>query len=282
MASPPGTTTVAAAQFAAGRDVTENLDRIDALVGRAAASAARLVALPEASMYAWDAPADELAAAARASAADFTAGIEEIARRHAVMLVAGAFAADDDDPRPYNRLLVVGPDGPRASYDKVHLYDAFDYRESDRVRPGPVHADGSELVTVDVGGVTMGLLNCYDLRFPEQARALVERGADLLVVSSAWVNGPRKELHWELLLRARAVENTCYVLAASQPPPTSTGLSMAVDPMGLVMATCTEDEGIVSADLSPQRLHEVRRIVPCLANRRYPVQHAASATASGQ
>lgn len=264
------TTTVAAAQFAAGRDVDNNLLRIESLVARAAASAARLVVLPEASMYAWDASAQELASAASALETTFREGLTKIARRHGVVLVAGAFALGEGDSRPYNRLLVVGRDGSDATYDKVHLYDAFDYRESERVRPGPVCPDGSELVTIDVDGFTVGLLNCYDLRFPEQARRLVERGADLLVVSSAWVAGPRKELHWELLLRARAVENTCYVLASSQPPPTSVGLSMAVDPMGLVMNTCVEDEGVITASLSSQHLNEVRRVVPCLANRRYP------------
>ena len=261
------TLTVAAAQFTAGTNVEKNLARIADLVAEAAAKDAALVVLPEASMYAWDAP--DLATAARASEADFVAGIVELAKQHALVIVAGLFAQAPDDDRPYNRLLVADPGGVRATYDKVHLYDAFSYAESDRITPGPTHADASELVTIEVGGFTVGLLNCYDLRFPEMARALVDRGADVLAVSSAWVAGPHKEMHWELLLRARAVENTCYVLASCQPPPASTGLSMAVDPMGLVMGTCARAEGLVVTDLSQSHLSEVRRVLPCLDNRRY-------------
>ena len=126
------------------------------------------------------------------------------------------------------RAAVQHPAGPRrasADYRKIHLYDSFGYRESDRLAPGP-----SSRSLVDVGGFRVGLMTCYDLRFPELARALVDRGAEVLVVPAAWVAGPRKVDHWRTLLRARAIENTVFVVAAGQPGPRYTGHSMVVGP----------------------------------------------------
>jgi len=270
--------TAAVGQFAAGTDVTENLRRIEELARSAAAAGAELVVFPEASMYAWDAPAEELATAARDHGKRFLDGVRDIAARARVSLLAGGYA-DSDGDLPYNRLVVVTPDGRVAgSYDKVHLYDAFAWRESGKVTPAETHPDLSELCTVPVGDFTLGLLNCYDLRFPEMARALVDRGADVLVVSAAWVAGPRKELHWEVLLRARAIENTCYVLAACQPPPRSVGMSMIIDPLGAVAASCVAHEGVALHRLDPGHLADVRDILPALRHRRYRVTAAAAST----
>ena len=270
--------TVAVGQFAAGVDVAENLRRIDVLTRSAVRAGAELVVFPEASMYAWDAPVEDLAAAVRDHGARFLDGIREIAARTETTLVVGGFA-DSGTALPYNRLVVVGPGGRViGSYDKVHLYDAFAWRESDKVTPGQPQPDLSELCTVPVGDFTLGLLNCYDLRFPEMARALVDRGADVLVVSAAWVAGPRKELHWEVLLRARAIENTSYVLAACQPPPRSVGMSMIVDPLGAIAAGCVANEGVAVHRLDPGHLADVRDILPALTHRRYRV---TAAVASG-
>ena len=122
-------------------------------------------------------------------------------------------------------------DGLRASYRKIHLYDSFGYQESARLVAGPV-----EPVLVDVDGFRVGLMTCYDLRFPELARELVSRGAELLVVPAAWVAGPLKVDHWRTLARARAIENTVFVAAVGQPGPRYTGHSMVVGPAGEVVA----------------------------------------------
>ncbi|MGY1640224.1 carbon-nitrogen hydrolase family protein [Geodermatophilus sp. SYSU D00703] len=263
--------TVAVAQFLAGPDAEKNLRRVEELTAEAAAQGADLVVFPEASMYAWDVPAPELVEAAQRDVAAFTAGLGAAAARHAVTLVAGVFAPRPG-AQPFNRMVVVGADGrPQGSYDKLHLYDAFAWRESEKVSAGSLTPDGTELCVVPIGEFTIGLLNCYDLRFPEMARALVDRGADVLVVSSAWVAGPHKEMHWETLLRARAIENTCYVLASNQPPPASVGLSTVIDPFGLVAATCPTREGIAVHSLDPAHLRDVRQTVPSLAHRRYRV-----------
>lgn len=261
----------AVAQFAAVPDAEQNLRVVEKLTARAADQGAELVVFPEASMHAWDVPAGELAAAAERDAGRFVDGLSALAARTGVELVAGVYAPEPGQ-RPRNRMVVVGADGAlRTSYDKVHLYDAFSFRESDAVSAAPTTPDMSELRTVGVRGFTLGLLNCYDLRFPEQARALVDRGADVLVVSSAWVAGPHKEMHWELLLRARAVENTAYVLASDQPPPASAGLSMVVDPLGLVAATCLRAEDVAVHTLDPDHLRQVRATLPSLQHRRYRV-----------
>lgn len=161
----PGVLTVAVAQFLSGTDVEKNLVRVAELTASAADQGARLVVFPEASMYAWDVTAADLAEAAASSAATFLEGLAATAVRHGVTLVVGMFEPNRGS-QPYNRMVVVDPDGNvRGSYDKVHLYDAFSWRESDKVSAGSTHADGSELCVVPVEGFTIGLLNCYDLRF---------------------------------------------------------------------------------------------------------------------
>lgn len=272
--SRPGESLVGAvAQFSAGEDVAENLRRMEELTATAAEQGATLVVFPEASMFAWNASAEELKAAA-SRGEEFIAGVAKIALRAEVTVIAGMFF-DAGETRPRNRLIVVGPDGSvRATYDKVHLFDAFSWRESDKVTPAEVRDDLSELCTVEVGGFTLGLLNCYDLRFPEMARALVERGADVLTVSAAWVAGPYKEMHWDVLLRARAIENTCYVLGSSQPPPLSAGLSTIVDPLGVNAATCVAGEGVAVHRLDRRHLRHVRETVPSIRHRRYRITAA--------
>lgn len=269
----PGEALVCAvAQFSAGSDMGENVLRIGELVDAAAKQGARLVVFPEASMFAWDATAEELRAAAEWGT-EFIERVGEFAERAQMYVIAGVFVeVEVEDARPRNRLVVMGPDGTlRTSYDKVHLFDAFSWRESDKVSPADTHDDFSELCTVDIDGFTVGLLNCYDLRFPEMARALVERGAEVLAVSAAWVAGPLKEMHWDVLLRARAIENTCYVLGASQPPPASAGLSTILDPMGVSAATCVGLEGLALHRLEGAHLRHVRETVPSLVHRRYRI-----------
>ncbi|MGB0099403.1 MAG: nitrilase-related carbon-nitrogen hydrolase, partial [Nocardioides sp.] len=146
-----------------------------------------------------------------------------------------------------------------------HLYDSFGYRESDRLTAGPT---GSAWPVVDVGGFRIGLMTCYDLRFPEMARALVDAGAEVLVVPAAWVAGPRKVDHWRTLVRARAIENTVFVLAAGQSGPRYSGHSLVVDPLGDVLAEAGENDEVLGAELTRERLEESRRTNPSLANRR--------------
>jgi predicted amidohydrolase len=153
--------------------------------------------------------------------------------------------------------------GAHADYRKIHLYDSFGYRESDVLAPGPW-----EPLTVEIGGTTVGVMTCYDLRFPELARALVDRGAEVLVIPAAWVAGPRKVDHWTTLLRARAIENTVFVVGVGQPGPRYTGHSMVVGPLGDVLVEAGEEAATLRAVLDLASVAEARRTNPSLANRR--------------
>jgi deaminated glutathione amidase len=158
---------------------------------------------------------------------------------------------------------VVVRGAAHVDYRKIHLYDSFGYRESDVLEAGPI-----EPATFDLCGTVVGLITCYDLRFPELARRLVDSGAEVLLVPAAWVAGPRKVDHWTTLLRARAIENTVYVVGVGQPPPRYTGHSMVIDPLGDVLAEGGEESEILTVDIDPTRVAEARRTNPSLANRR--------------
>jgi predicted amidohydrolase len=250
-------------QFSARTDKAANRAASAGLVASAADQGAEVVVLPEAAMYDFGPRGHSLADAAEKVDGEFVTWLSDLAARHHMMAVAGMFEVSDDPERPYSTLVVVDADGLRASYRKTYLYDSFGSRESDRLSPGP-----GTPVLVPIGGMRLGLLNCYDLRFPEFARSLVVAGADVLLVSAAWVRGPLKEDHWQTLLRARAIENTVYVAAAAQCGDFYCGRSAIIDPMGVVASSLGEQTGVTAADVDVERRDEVRRINPSLVNRR--------------
>ncbi|SEF14234.1 carbon-nitrogen hydrolase family protein [Jiangella alba] len=252
---------VALVQLAAGTDVAENTAAIRRLTDGVEAD---LVVLPEAVMHDFGDPALPLGPVAQPLDGPFVATLAAVARSSGAVVVGGMFERSEDPDRPYNTLVAVGTDGAvLATYRKAHLYDSFGYRESDRLRAGDAVP---AVVTVD--GVRLGLLTCYDLRFPEQGRALVDAGADVFVVPAAWVRGPLKEDHWQTLLRARAIENTVYVAAAAQTGRAYCGLSQLVDPLGVVVAALGDEEGRLAASLDPARLAAARERNPALRHRR--------------
>lgn len=254
---------IALLQFAAGLDVDENAATIARLAGRA--TDADLVVAPEAAMHDFGAATTPLGPVAQPLDGPFVSALAAVAHQQRATVVAGMFERSDDPERPYNTVVVIGPDGTlAAAYRKIHLYDSFGYRESDRLLAGPVQP-----TTIDLGGLRLGLLTCYDLRFPEHARALVDAGATALVVPAAWVRGPLKEDHWTTLLRARAIESTAYVAAAAQCGPTYSARSMLVDPMGVTVAALGEAEGVVAGELDPARVADVRERNPALRHRRF-------------
>lgn len=271
---------VAVAQFAAIADVTSNISSLEFFAEAAAREGAEVVVFPEASMYSFNASAADIANCARRDGEHFEAAIRGLAARLGLVIVAGMYA-DSGGPLARNVFIVAGPDGKRlGSYEKLHLYDAFHNRESEKSVRAPLLDDFAEACIFEYGGLRFGLMAAYDLRFPEMARVLIDRGANVLLVGADWVSGPLKELHWETLLRARAIENTCFVAASCQSPPLSVGMSMIVDPNGLPMATVAGDSGVAVARLSEARLRSVREALPCLEHRRYRVgqrDEAASA-----
>ncbi|MFE6971670.1 carbon-nitrogen hydrolase family protein [Isoptericola sp. NPDC057653] len=172
-------------------------------------------------------------------------------------------------PRASNTVVAVDATGALVgAYRKVHLYDAFGSRESDRLEPGP--ADVPPLV-IRLGDLTFGVVTCYDLRFPESARRLVDAGADVIVVPAAWVDGPLKADHWRTLLRARAIENTAVVIGVGMAGAGLVGRSLLAGPDGVVGLELDETPQVRTVDLDPEPLAQVRRQNPSLANRRYLV-----------
>lgn len=196
--------------------------------------------------------------------------LRERAARTGVAVIAGTLLpSEHDERRAVNAVVAVDGSGIVAGvYRKVHLYDAFGSRESDRLEPGPPDAPAMVLT---VAGMTFGVLTCYDLRFPESARRLVDAGADVLVVPAAWADGPLKAMHWRALAVARAIENTAVVVAVGQAGTGVVGRSLVVGPDGAVGLELDEQPAIRTVDLDPVRLAEVRRANPSLANRRYAV-----------
>ncbi|HSE10422.1 MAG TPA: carbon-nitrogen hydrolase family protein [Nocardioidaceae bacterium] len=255
---------VTVVQLAASLDPAENRESLGVLDEICGGSPKQdLVVFPEVMMRDFGKPGSDISEFAEDLDGPFVKRLTELAGRHEVTLVAGMFERSPDPGRPYNTLVVVDGTGPRAAYRKIHLYDSFGYKESERLLAGDI-----EPVVVEIGGLQVGLMTCYDLRFPELARALVDLGAELLVVPAAWVAGPGKVDHWRTLLKARAIENTVYVAAAAQPGPRYSGHSMIVSPRGEVLEADDSDR-VVGSRVERGYLDEVRAENPSLANRRF-------------
>jgi len=269
---------VACVQMNTRGDVAANVGVATALVEKAAAAGARLVALPE--TWAYKGHREGIHASAEAVDGPSNAALAQLAARLGIFVLAGSIYEPSPEPgRVFNTSALFGPHGDLlAAYRKIHLFDVTAgtkvYSESDDVTPG------ADLVTaeIDVGSsdpaatVTLGLTICYDLRFPELYRSLALRGAQLLCVPSAFT-AYTGAAHWEVLLRARAVENGCFVIAPGQvgehlPGRACFGHSMIVDPWGAVLAEVQDGIGFCIADLDLGRLAEVRAQIPSLQNRR--------------
>lgn len=266
VADPP--LVVAVAQFAPIDDVEVNLGAIRDLATAAASRGAELVVFPEYSSFFEPVIGSASLAAADTVDGRFVGGLEAIAQELGVHLVAGMIERTDDPTRVSNTLVALDQHGAlTATYRKLHLYDAFGQRESDSVRAGSIE----EPQTFAVGGLIVGLQTCYDLRFPEVTRRIIDAGAQLVLVPSEWVRGHLKEYHWRTLLTARAIENTVYLAAADHAPPIGVGNSMIVDPMGVEIATLGDETGVAVAWLSRERLESVRATNPALSLRRFAV-----------
>ncbi|EIQ80283.1 hydrolase family protein [Shigella flexneri 1235-66] len=166
--------------------------------------------------------------------------------------------------RALNMLVALRAGRVVAHYAKLHLYDAFSIQESRNVDAGEAVAP-----LLDVGGLKVGLMTCYDLRFPELALALALQGAEILVLPAAWVRGSLKEYHWATLLAARALDATCYVIAAGECGNKNIGQSRVIDPFGVTIAAAAETPALIMTEVSAERVRQVRAQLPVLRNRRF-------------
>ncbi|MFJ5677825.1 carbon-nitrogen hydrolase family protein [Streptomyces sp. NPDC093097] len=261
---------IALCQMTSSTEPKENLAQVADLVRRAAAEGARLAVLPEAAMVRFGVPLGPVAEPLDGPWAD---GVRTVAQETGITVVAGMFTPAPDG-RVANTLLATGPGG-EESYDKIHLYDAFGFRESDTVAPG------ERVVTLDVDGVRVGLATCYDLRFPELFRAHADAGATLSVLPASWGAGPGKRAQWDLLVRARALDATVWLAAVGQAAPepdadpdlptkapTGVGHSALIGPDGTVRARLGGAPGLLLGEVDPAEAERVRRAVAVLDNRR--------------
>jgi predicted amidohydrolase len=260
----------AAVQLNSQEDKKRNLEAAGRLVAEAAADGAELVCLPEK----WNLLADSTTLEAGAEPLDGPSldAARGWSRDLGIHLVAGSIAERvEGHDRLFNTSLLIGPDGEDlASYRKIHMFDVevggVTYRESES------EEGGEEIVSAEIGDLQLGLTVCYDLRFPELYRILAVRGARLITVPSAFTAATGRD-HWEVLLRARAIENQAFVVAANQfgPAPPhyeSYGRSAIVDPWGVILAMAPDEECFVAADLDLEAQQRVRDRLPSLANRR--------------
>src|SRR5215218_7517825 len=276
---------VAIIQMNSQDDIRANITTALDLIDRAAATGARLVALPEVWPYLGP---DESLDLAEPIPGPITEMLAQRARRHGIYIHGGSiYEKRQGDPGIYNTTFVLDPMGEIiARYSKIHMYDVVldgvaEYEESATITPG------DDVAITEIDGIAVGLTICYDLRFPELFRILALRGAQAIVLPAAFTLMTGKD-HWEPLIRARAIENELYMIAPAQwgthpPGKWCFGRSMVVDPWGTVLTTATDGVGIATATVEPSRVEAVRRQIPSLANRRpgayrWPEESASLAT----
>jgi deaminated glutathione amidase len=262
---------IAAVQMVSTPHWADNQASAARLVAQAAAAGARLVALPEYFCVMGHKDTDKLALAEAPGQGVIQQFLADTAREHGIWLIGGTLPIAHAAGQALNRCCVFAPDGSAAAhYDKVHLFSFDNGRE--RYDEGRTLVAGTQPVGLQAGNVRVGLSVCYDLRFPELYRALMSPPCDLLCVPAAFTH-TTGQAHWELLLRARAIENQCYVLAAAQGGLHANGRrtwghSMVVGPWGEVISVLPEGEGVVLAELDAQRINQVRQQLPAVQHRK--------------
>lgn len=258
---------VAVAQFAPGPDPEQNLADVRGLVAQARERGADVVVVPEYASYFTKDLGPDWVEHAQPLDGPFIQGISALVDELDIHVVVG-LVEQAEESRVANTTVAIAPGrGVVARYRKIHLYDAFGSKESDWVVPGSL--DEPELF--EVKGLRFGLQACYDVRFPEITRRLADAGADVVCLPAEWVRGPLKEHHWRTLVTARALENTVYVAAAGHTPSIGVGNSMVVDPMGVALASLGEEQGVVVAWVSAERIRRTRKVNPSLTLRRFGV-----------
>ncbi|MDQ3872171.1 MAG: carbon-nitrogen hydrolase family protein [Thermoproteota archaeon] len=250
-------------------DKHENLKKSVHFIDEAASKNAELVCFPEFQMAFSPSSqsASQLAAIAETINGNFILTLGAAAKKHRIGVIVTIYEKSKKPRHVYDTAAMISRRGTITSvYRKLHLYDALGFKESTKLVPGKSIVKPAK---TPVGKV--GLLICYDLRFPELSRVLTVKGADILVAPSAWVEGEMKEEHWKTMIKARAIENGSYVIAPDQVGNIYCGKSMVVDPFGVVLLDMGKREGIDVVDIDKTRIQQVRRSLPLLKNRRIDI-----------
>lgn len=258
---------VAIGQFAVSHLWQENVQTCLNSMAAANAQGAHLLVLPEAILARDDNDPDLSVKSAQSIHEAFIQPLCEQSRNNALTTIL-TLHIKTTAGRAANTLLAIRGGEVIAHYQKLHLYDAFNMQESRLVDAGNMLPP-----LIEVAGFKVGLMTCYDLRFPEMALSLALAGAEVLVLPAAWLRGPNKEMHWSTLLAARALDTTCYVVASGECGNKNIGHSQVVDPLGVVIAAANQRPALIYAELEKQYLNEVRAMLPVLKNRRFAVPH---------
>lgn len=259
---------IALAQVGSTDDKSLNLSRAAEFMKLASARGASLTVFPEVFMSHFPEGTAKSTVRGNSEPLDgsFVSGMTALAREHNQWIVFGMNETppDEDDERVFNTTVIANANGEVVGvYRKTHLYDAFGAKESARIRPGD-----SLFEPIDTPFGKLGLFVCYELRFPEIARYQATHGADVIVVPSGWVRGPMKEYHWKTLITARAIENTVFMAACDQVSDYYCGRSLVVDPMGVPLASGTEEKCLVVCEVDLDRIASVRKKLPSSIHRR--------------
>lgn len=256
-------------QFCAHQDKQKNLKKILNYISKAAQNGAALCAFPEFMMFytTSEQSAKELSEQAETMQGNFVTTIASAAQKNNIQIVGTIYEKNKIKNRVYDTSFVIDKSGKILStYRKIHLYDALGFKESSKLTPG------SKIIPpikTDIG--KLGMLLCYDLRFPEMSRSLATSGSEILIAPSAWVQGPHKEEHWITINKTRAIENGCYVIAPDQVGNIYCGRSLIVDPYGKIILDMKKKEGIGFADISLDLVKKTRVSLPLLKNRRIDI-----------
>ena len=259
-------------QMRSSEDKMENLELSVDFIREAAKKKSNLICFPEFQMaYSPESQsANQLSEIAESvNDGNFITTLRKAAKVNKISIISTIYEKSNNgyDNRVYDTVVLIDSKGEISSvYRKLHLYDALGFKESDKMMAGNMI---EKPVKTSVGNI--GLMICYDIRFPEMSRILTVKGANVLVSPSAWVHGVMKEEHWQTLLKARAIENGLYIIAPDQVGNIFSGRSMAVDPFGVVLLDMGNREGMEVVELDKSRVQEVRELLPLLKNRRTDV-----------
>lgn len=257
-------TKIALAQFFVKETSEENLAIVKDLIHRAHAAGAKLLVLPEGIIARKPGVGSWSRDHAETLDGPFVTGLVKATEGKDIAVVGTVHIKVPGESRVHNDLIVARNGKLELVYTKLHLYDAFKGKESDNVVPGD-EVPG----LIKIGPFTAGFMTCYDVRFPELARRLALDGADLLVLPAAWVKGPLKEMHWDLNVRMRALENTCFMAAVSECGPVNIGSSKVVNPLGVVTAQAGVTDELLLAEIDHDLVASTRAALPVLENRRF-------------
>ncbi|MEC4849221.1 MAG: carbon-nitrogen hydrolase family protein [Nitrosarchaeum sp.] len=257
---------VAIVQFKASTKKETNLKKIIDYITKAAEKKATLVAFPEFMMFYTNSSqsSKQLANLAETITGNFITSIVKCAKENHIDVVGSFYEKSTKKDRVYDTSFIIDKTGKVISrYRKIHLYDALGFRESDKMIKGSKIA---KPVSTTIGKI--GMMICYDLRFPEMSRSLAVAGSEILIVPSAWVKGNMKEEHWITINKTRAIENGCYVISPDQVGNIYCGRSLVIDPYGKILLDMKKKQGIGYVNIELKNVKQIRKILPLLKNRR--------------